>query len=49
MSGWQSAACLLLSLLCTVPLYPQYSVADLSQLRDYESHRTSSFDRSGEE
>ena len=47
MSGWQSAACLLLSLLCAVPLHAQFSVADLSQLRDYESHRTSSFDRSG--
>ena len=47
MSGRQFAACLLLSLFCAVPLRAQFSVADLSQLRDYESHRTSSFDRSG--
>lgn len=47
MSERQSAACLLFSLLCALPLNAQFSVADLSQLRDYESHRTSSFDRSG--
>jgi hypothetical protein len=41
------AASSLLILLSFLPVYAQFSVSDLSQLRDYESRRTSSFDRSG--
>ena len=42
------AVCCLLPVLCFgLPACAQFSVSDLSQLRDYESHRSSSFDRSG--
>ncbi|HEX4488153.1 MAG TPA: glycoside hydrolase family 172 protein [Terriglobales bacterium] len=42
-----AASSLLFALFSVVPLFAQFSVSDLSQLRDYESHRTSSFDKTG--
>ena len=47
MSQRLAASGLLLAWLFILPAYAQFSVSDLSQLRDYESRRTSSFDRSG--
>jgi hypothetical protein len=47
MSKRPAASSLLLAFLSVLPALAQFSVSDLSQLRDYESHRTSSFDRTG--
>ena len=38
---------LVLALLASVPAWSQYSVSDLARLRNYESQRSSSYDRSG--
>ena len=36
-----------LGLLCALPAFGQFTVSDLSRLRNYESQRTSSYDRTG--
>jgi hypothetical protein len=38
---------LVLGLWCSQSLFAQYSIKDLAQLRDYDSQRSSSFDRTG--
>jgi hypothetical protein len=42
-----AASGVLLAVIFTSSAWGQFSVSDLSQLRDYESRRTSSFDRTG--
>jgi Protein of unknown function (DUF2961) len=47
MSNRLAASSLLFVLFSVFPAIAQFSVSDLPQLRDYESHRSSSFDKSG--
>jgi hypothetical protein len=47
MSGRPIALGLLAVSLLVVPALAQFTVSDLSQLRDYESHRTSSYEKAG--
>jgi hypothetical protein len=47
MSNRLAASSLLFVMISVFPAVAQFSVSDLSQLRDYESRRTSSYDKTG--